>query len=111
MSRRLEPRDLEAIARVRMALREDSSNSAQNNDGKWADELEGGALDEFEQEMLMRDKVQGVAIVGHALNGESGREFAVSIKQRRPTRWKWPQRISPFVWLAGSASFMLSSKE
>ena len=47
MSRRLEPRDLEAIARVRMALREDTSNSAQNNDGKWGDELEGGALDEF----------------------------------------------------------------
>lgn len=47
MSRRLEPRDLEAIARVRMALREDSSNSGQNHDGKWADELEGGTLDEF----------------------------------------------------------------
>lgn len=47
MSRRLEPRDLEAIARVRMALKEDSSNSGQNQDEKWADEVEGGTLDEF----------------------------------------------------------------
>jgi hypothetical protein len=87
MSRRLEPTDVAAIEKVRAAFRESSNSSNPHEEKEPADDA---TLDPLYSDLLLKDKITNLRIVGHELVAPSteGREFAVGVTLVRATRWK-----------------------
>jgi hypothetical protein len=63
MSRRLEAKDIAAIEKLRMTLREENSHSTSAREEQST--LDDAALDPFHQDLLLRDKVTDIRITGH----------------------------------------------
>lgn len=109
MSRRFEPKDVEAIEKLRVALREDSSHSSNNREEQST--LDDPSLDPLHADLLLRDKVTDIRITGHELvaPSEDAREFAVKQMPFRATRSKWILWICAIASAGASVSFTSST--
>jgi hypothetical protein len=104
MSRKFEAKDIEAINKLRIALKEGSSNSG--NTLEEASTFDEGGLDEFHHDLLQGEKVTSVRIASHELISvnEDSKEFVVFSHRCRAMKWRWQLSISASESTADSAS-------
>lgn len=110
MSRRLEPTDVAAIHRLRATLKEEESSHSSNTPEDQST-LDDPSLDPFHQDLLIKDKLTDLRIIGHELQASpnDAKEFAVRLSSCRTIRSRWRQSICATGWVVVSVSSMSST--